>query len=151
MQSFKTLKNYYQALRAFRLDKSSLPSDSDAKLVAIHQISQPLNAMDVLMRQLEVAVREPMRPGVGLLIIGAELATRMGAVRINLCDSGVFRSGMTTSLEQVMVLGRCHRLAFKNFRSTLNRIRKQGSFSYIVRKNNADINKSLPKQPPKYV
>ncbi len=117
--------------------------------MAIHQISQPLNAMDILVRQVEVAVKEPTRPGVGLLSLAAEVATRIGALRINVCDSGVFRSGLATSLEQVMVLGRCHGLPFKCFRTTLNRVRRKGGFSYVVRKNNADISKSLPTQPPK--
>lgn len=149
MESFLQLKKYYQSLRAFRLDKSNLPNDSDAKLVAIHQISQPLNAMDILVRQVEVAVREPARSSVALLTIAAEVATRMGALRINVCESGVFRSGMATSLEQVMVLGRCHGLPFKSFRTSLNRVRRKGGFSYIVRKNNADLSKSFPSQPPK--
>ncbi len=149
VQSFIQLKKYYQGLRVFRLDKSNLPDDSDAKLVAIHQISQPLNAMDILVRQLEVAVKEPSRPGVAMLSIGAEVATRIGALRINVCDSGVFRSGLASSLEHVMVLGRCHGLPFKCFRTSLNRFRRKGGFSYIVRKNNADISKSLPTQPPK--
>lgn len=149
--SFRYLKQYYVLLRAFHLDKSNLPSNSDAKSIAVHKILQPLNAMDMLMSQLEVAIREPTRPGVGLLTISAELATRMGALRINMCDSGVFRSGMASSLEHVMALGRCHGLNFKHFRNALNKIRNHGSFPYIVRKNNADISKSLPKQPPKYV
>ncbi len=149
IQSFMQLKKYYQALRVFRLDKSNLPDDSDAKLVAIHQISQPLNAMDILVRQLEVAIKDPSRPGVAMLTLGAEIATRIGALRINVCDSGVFRSGLASSLEHVMVLGRCHGLPFKYFRTSLNRVRRKGGFSYIVRKNNADIKKCLPTQPPK--
>ena len=149
VESFKTLKNYYQSLRRFRLDKSNLPTDSDAKFLAIHKISRPLNAMDLLMRQVEVAVKEPTRPGVGLLTIAAELTTRMGALRINICDSGVFRSSLATTLEQVMVLGRCHGLPFRSFRSTLNIMRRTGGLMSLARKNNADISKSLPKQPPK--
>ena len=149
MESFKVLKNYYQSLRRFRLDKSNLPTDSDAKFLAIHKISRPLNAMDLLMRQVEVAVKEPTRPGVGLLTIAAELATRMGGLRINICDSGVFRSSLATTLEQVMVLGRCHGLPFRSFRSTLNIMRRTGGLMCLARKNNADISKSLPKQPPK--
>ena len=147
--SFKTLKDYYQALRRFRLDKSNLPDESDAKCLAIHKISRPLNAMDLLMRQVEVAVKEPTKPGVGLLTIAAELATRMGALRVNICDSGVYRSSLATSLEQVMVLARCHGLPFRSFRSTLNTIRRKGGLISLIRKNNADMGKSLPKKPPK--
>ena len=149
MESFKKLKDYYQALRRFRLDKSNLPEESDAKCLAIHKISRPLNAMDLLMRQVEVAVKEPTRPGVGLLTIAAELATRMGALRVNICDSGVFRSSLATSLEQVMILGRCHGLPFRSFRSTLNTMRRKGSLISLTRKNNADMGASLPKSLPK--
>ena len=148
-ESFKKLKDYYQALRRFRLDRSNLPEESDAKCLAIHKISRPLNAMDLLMRQIEVAVKEPTRPGVGLLTIAAELATRMGALRVNICDSGVYRSSLATSLEQVMVLCRCHGLPFRSFRSALNTMRRKGSLIPLIRKNNADISTSLPKAPPK--
>lgn len=148
-ESFKTLKGYYQALRRFRLDKSNLPEESDAKCMAISKISRPLNAMDLLMRQVEVAVKEPMKPGVGLLTIAAELTTRMGALRINVCDSGVYRSSLATSLEQVMVLTRCHGLPFRSFRTTLNAIRRKGGLISLIRKNNADMSKSLPKKAPK--
>ena len=149
MASFQKLKSYYQSLRRFRLDKSNLPTDGDEKCLAIHMISRPLNAMDLLMRQIEVAVKEPTRPGVGLLTIGAEVATRMGALRVNICDSGVFRSSLATSLEQVMALGRCHGLPFRNFRSTLNALRRHGGLISLVKKNNADQSKSLPKLTPK--
>lgn len=149
VDSFQILKKYYQSLRAFRLDKSSLPEDSDAKQLAVHQISQPLGAMDLLIRQVEIAIKEPTRPGVALLTLAAELATKMGALRINVCESGVFRSGLATGLEQVMVLGRCHGLPFKSFRSCLNLMRKKGGFLNVVRKNNADLKKSLPLIPPK--
>ena len=148
-ESFKTLKAYYQALRRFRLDKSNLPEESDAKCLAIGKLSRPLNAMDLLMRQVEVAIKEPMKPGVGLLTIAAELTTRMGALRVNVCDSGVYRSSLATSLEQVMVLTRCHGLPFRNFRTTLNTIRRKGGLISLIRKNNADMSKSLPNKTPK--
>ena len=149
IESYQTLKSYYQSLRRFRLDKSNLPTDGDEKCLAIHKISRPLNAMDLLMRQIEVAVKEPTKPGVGLLTIAAEVATRMGALRVNVCDSGVFRSSLATSLEQVMILGRCHGLPFRSFRSTLNTLRRHGGLIALAKKNNADQSKSLPKQTPK--
>ena len=148
-ESYQTLKNYYQALRRFRLDKSCLPTDSDEKCLAIHKISRPLNAIDLLMRQIEVAIKEPTRPGVGLLTVAAELTTKMGALRVNICDSGVFRSSLATSLEQVMILCRCHGLPFRSFRSTLNTLRRNGGLICLAKKNNADQNKSLPRQTPK--
>ncbi len=147
--SFIALKDYYRSLRAFRLDRSLLPDDRDARKHVLSAISQPLNAMDDLVRQLEVAIRSPMRSGVGLLTIAAELLSRIGALRINICDSGVFRSAMATSLEQVILLARCHGLPSRSLRTAVNALRQTGSFNYIARKNNADIAISLPKQPPK--
>ena len=105
--------------------------------------------MDVLVRQMEVAIREPTRPGVGLLTVAAELMSRMGALRVNMCDSGVFRSGLACSLEQVMLLCRSHELPQRNFRTVLNKIRRKGTFAYVAKKNNADIASALPQQPPK--
>ncbi len=147
--SLMALKDYYRSLRAFNFDRSLLPDDNDARKQVLSAISQPLNAMDILVGQLEVAVRSPMRSGVGLLAIAAELLERMGAVRINLCDSGVFRSGMATSLEQVITLARSHGLPARSLRTALNALRQTGSFNYIARKNKADISVSLPTQPPK--
>ena len=147
--SLRVLKDYYRSLRAHQLDSSLLPEGSDAKRLAIHRITQPLNAMGVLVRQMEVAIREPTRPGVGLLTIAAELMSRMGALRVDMCESGVFRSGLACSLEQVMLLCRCHELPQRNFRTTLNKMRRKGSFAYVAKKNNADIAVALPQQPPK--
>ena len=149
MKGLKALEAYYKLIRAFRLDKSNLPSDSDEKTLAVNKISIPLNAMDFLMRQMRIAILEPTRPGAGLLTLASELTTRMGGVRVNVCDSGVYRSVLTSSLEQVMILGRCHGLPFKSFRSTLNTMRKKGRFGDIIRKNQADFRKALPKQPLK--
>ena len=59
------------------------------------------------------------------------------------------RSVLTSSLEQVMVLGRCHGLPFRSFRSTLNAMRRRGRFKDIIRKNQADVMKSLPQHPLK--
>ena len=112
-------------------------------------MSQPLNALDLLMRQIEVAVKEPVRPGLGLLTLAAELTTRMGALRVCVCDSGVYRSGMACTLEQAMILGRCHSLPLKNFRVALNSLRRKGGFSLILGKNQANIDKAFPQQPPK--
>ena len=148
-RGLKALETYYKQIRAFRLDKSNLPSDSDEKTLAINKISIPLNAMDFLMRQIRIAVLEPTRPGAGLLTLASELTTRMGALRVNFCNSGVYRSGLTSSLEHVMVLGRCHGLPFRGFRSTLNTMRRMGRFTDLIRKNQADLRKSLPKQPLK--
>ena len=145
----RSLEAYYKHIRAFRLDKSNLPSDSDEKTLAINKISIPLNAMDFLMRQIRTLIQEPTRSGAGLLTLAAELTTRMGALRVNFCNSGVYRSGLTTSVEHAMVLGRCHGLPFKIFRSTLNIMRRKGRLSDIIDKNQADFKECIPKQPLK--
>ena len=147
--SLQVLKDYYRQMRTFRLNRSVLRQTSDEKAKAIQEVSQPLKALGLLMTQIEVAVKEPTRPGIGLLTVAAELATRMGALRVNVCDSGVFRSGTACTLEQVMVLTRCHKLPLKNFRVALNTIRRKGGFSHILSKNNADIRTAFPEQPPK--
>lgn len=149
IQGLKSLEAYYKQIRAFRLDKSNLPSDSDEKTIAVNKISIPLNAMNILVRLLQNIVQEPTIPGVGLLTLAAELTTRMGALRVNVCDSGVYRSGLTCSLEHVMVLARCHSLPFRSFRSTLNVLRRYGQLEELKRKNQADLHKSLPKELPK--
>ena len=149
IRGLKSLETYYKKIRAFRLDKSNLPSDSDAKTITINKISVPLNAMSFLLLQLKNAVQEPTRPGVGLLTLAAEMTTHMGALKLNMCNSGVYRSGMTTSLQHVMVLGRCHALPFKSFRSALNIMRTQGFCEELKGKNRADLLESLPQEAPK--
>ena len=150
-QSLVSLRTYYRSLRAFRLDKASLPEENDARLIAISQINQPLNSMDHVMRELEVAVREPAQPSVEMLVLAAELATRMGALKIVACNSGVFRSQLSSSLEHVMVLCRCHSLPFRGLRTALNLMRGEGALSLLLKKNDADIGTAFPKQPPRCV
>lgn len=149
VQGLKSLEAYYKQIRSFRLDKSNLPSDSDKKTITINKISISLNAMSFLFLQLKNAVQEPTRPGVGLLTLAAELTSHMGALRVNMCDSGVYRSGLTSSLEHVMVLARCHSLPFKSFRSALDVLRKNGQCEELRRKNQADVDKGIPQKPPK--
>jgi hypothetical protein len=147
--SLQVMKEYYRQLRTFRLGGSLHRQTSEEKTKAIEEVSRPLRALDLLARQVGVAIREPTRPGVGLLTVAAELATRMGALRVCVCDSGVFRCGTACSLEQVMILVRSHQLPLKSLRLALDTMRKKGSFITILRKNNADIQTSLPQQPPK--
>ena len=143
------MNEYYRQLRTFRLGGSLHRQTSEEKTKAIEEVSRPLRALDLLARQVGVAIREPTRPGVGLLTVAAELATRMGALRVCVCDSGVFRCGTACSLEQVMIMVRSHQLPLKSLRLALDTMRKKGSFITILRKNNADIQTSLPQQPPK--
>ena len=146
--SLQTIRNYYRQLRSFRLGHSLHRQTSEERALAISETAQPLKALELLTQQAEVTIREPSRPGIGLLTVAAELATRMGAVRVCMCDSGVFRSGMACSLEQVMILVRSHQLPMRSFRLALDTMRKTGSFSYLIKKNRADISRSLPPSPP---
>lgn len=148
-ESLLKLKSYYRSLRSLLLDKSTLPDDPEAKKLAVDALSEPLSAMEELVRQLEVVVREPMRPGAGLLSIGAELAVRMGSLSVLVCDSGVFRCGVAASLDLATVLTRCHGLPPRSLRSALNTLRTKGGLAYVARKNNADIKVAFPCQPPK--
>lgn len=147
--SMNVVKDYNRQLRYFRLGHTLHRQTSEEKAVAVQEISQPLHALELLSQQLEVAVREPTRPGIGLLTVAAELTTRMGALRVCVCDSGVFRSGTACSLEQVMILARSHQLPMKTFRLALNTMRKNGTLKHLLRENEADMHVSLPQRPPK--
>ena len=146
--SLQTIRDYYRQLRSFRLGRSIHRQTSEEKALAISETAQPLHALELLTQQLEVAVREPTRPGIGLLTVAAELATRMGAVRVCVCDTGVYRSGMASSLEQVMILVRSHQLPMRSMRLALDSIRKKGTFSELIGKNRVELSKSLPHNPP---
>lgn len=148
ISSLETVRHYYRQLRSFRLGRSLHRQTSEEKALAISETAQPLHALELLTQQLEVAVREPTRPGIGLLTVAAELATRMGALRVCVCDTGVFRSGMACSLEQVMILVRSHQLPMRSVRLALDTIRKKGTFSELIAKNRVELSKSLPEKPP---
>lgn len=146
--SLKIVKDYYRQLRTYRLGRSLRRQTTEEKTMAIEEMAQPLNTLELLNQQLEVAIREPTRPGIGLLTVAAELLARIGAVRVCVCDSGVYRSAMACSLEQVMILVRSHQLPMKNLRLALDTIRKKGTFNTLLRKNNADVKTSFPQKPP---
>ena len=77
------------------------------------------------MTQLQQSL-EHMYEGVGLLSLASEAATRMGAVRITTCDSGVVRSMMSLTLEQTALLARCHALPQKGLRTVMDKFREVG-------------------------
>ena len=65
-----------------------------------------------------------MYDGVGILSLISEATIRMGGVRITSCDSGVYRSLMSLTLEEAALLVRCHGLPMKGFRTVLNTLRE---------------------------
>ena len=149
--AFTTLQDYYRSMRSFLLGRSRLTEDNDARVLAIARINRPLNAIDNLVRQLDVAIRNPLRPGVGQLAIASDLAMRLGALRINVCNTGCHRSQLSCSLSQAMTLARCHGLPPRLLRTAVNTIRKDGSMVYVAKKNNVDVLNSSPKPPPRCV
>jgi phosphatidylinositol-3,4,5-trisphosphate-dependent Rac exchanger protein 1 len=147
-KSLQVLKEYYRQMRMYRLNKDHLPHDPVEQQAAIHQISQPLNSLDILMNQVEHMLDHIYTDGVGILSLTSEAAVRMGGVRITSCDSGVYRSLMSLTLEEAALLVRCHGLPMKGFRTVLNTLR-EGTLSLLEKKNNVNIKVSFPTVPPR--
>ena len=118
------------------------------RTVVLGEISRPLNALEVLMRQIEGTIRDPVAPGTGLLPLMTEMCQRLGALHIYMCDTGVYRCQAAVSLEQVMLLGRCHKLHPRAIRSALSTLRKAGALPYLEKKNTVQRSKAFPVKPP---
>ena len=164
--AFIHLRDYYRALRCcvcvrvcvcvcaclflyrhYHLNRATLPEDATERSLVLEQISQPLVAMDVLVRQMEAAIREPNERSVGLLSILAELTQRMGCIRVLTCDSGVYRCQAALSLEEVLLLIRCHGLPPRCLKSALSALRRD-FLPLLEKKNTVDISKSFADAPP---
>ena len=133
--------------RHFHLSRTTHPEDATERTLAMEQISQPLVALDVLVRQLEVAIREPSEQGVGLLSLLSELIQRMGGVRVLTCESGVYRCQAVLTLEQVVVMIRCHGLPPRFLRAALSMLRND-FLPLLEKKNSTDKSKAFPQPPP---
>ena len=105
--------------------------------------------MDVLVQQLEVAIREPNdhERGVGLLSLLSELTQRMGGLKVLTCDSGVYRCQAALTLEEVLLMVRCHGLPPRCLRSALTTLRRD-FLPLLEKKNTAECSKAFPEQPP---
>ncbi|GCB72902.1 hypothetical protein scyTo_0002246 [Scyliorhinus torazame] len=134
--SLENIKRYCQKLRAFYLAKSNLPPIS-SKAAAIDKCMRPLNAVDELHRLLESFIRSKRTApcaytacsasGVGLLSVSSELCNRLGACHIMMCNSGVHRCTLSVTLEQAIVLARCHGLPPRYIMQATDMMRKQGA------------------------
>uniref|UniRef100_A0AAQ4QIQ3 Phosphatidylinositol 3,4,5-trisphosphate-dependent Rac exchanger 1 protein n=1 Tax=Gasterosteus aculeatus aculeatus TaxID=481459 RepID=A0AAQ4QIQ3_GASAC len=95
--SLEKVKAYYRRLRAFYLEKSNLPTDSNTTAMKIDQLLRPLNTLDDLCRLMQSYVN--VRPsaqghpsGVSVLCVSSELCNRLGACHITMCGTGMQRS-----------------------------------------------------------
>uniref|UniRef100_A0AAX7SIP3 Phosphatidylinositol-3,4,5-trisphosphate-dependent Rac exchange factor 1 n=1 Tax=Astatotilapia calliptera TaxID=8154 RepID=A0AAX7SIP3_ASTCA len=128
--SLEKVKAYYRRLRAFYLEKSNLPTDSNTTAMKIDQLLRPLNTLDDLCRLMQSYIN--MRPnaqghqsGVSVLCVSSELCNRLGACHITMCGTGMQRCTLTVTLEQAMILARNHGLIPRCIMQTMDIMRKQ--------------------------
>ncbi|KAJ8265642.1 hypothetical protein COCON_G00147410 [Conger conger] len=142
--SLEKVKAYYRKLRAFYLEKSNLPSDSNTTAVKIDQLQRPLNALEDLCRLIQsyVNVKPGVSSGAGchpsgvsVLLISSELCSRLGSCHIALCATGMQRCTLSVSLEQAAILARNHGLLPRCTMQAMDLMRKQGTRVEISAKN----------------
>ncbi|MFT7804716.1 phosphatidylinositol 3,4,5-trisphosphate-dependent Rac exchanger 1 protein [Arapaima gigas] len=142
--SLEKVKGYYRKLRAFYLEKSNLPTDSNSTAVKIDQLLRPLNALDDLCRLMQTYMN--VKPtaaggaschpsGVSLLPVSAELCNRLGGCHIVTCATGMQRCTLSISLEQAAILARNHGLLPRCIMQATDIMRKQGTRVEISAKN----------------
>ncbi|KAM9313762.1 phosphatidylinositol 3,4,5-trisphosphate-dependent Rac exchanger 1 protein-like [Pholidichthys leucotaenia] len=138
--SLEKVKVYYRRLRAFYLEKSNLPTDSNTTAMKIDQLLRPLNTLDDLCRLMQSYVN--VRPaaqghpsGVSVLCVSSELCNRLGACHVTLCGTGMQRCTLTVTLEQAMILARNHGLMPCCIMQTMDIMRKQGARVELSAKN----------------
>uniref|UniRef100_A0A8C9VUK0 Phosphatidylinositol 3,4,5-trisphosphate-dependent Rac exchanger 1 protein n=1 Tax=Scleropages formosus TaxID=113540 RepID=A0A8C9VUK0_SCLFO len=132
--SLEKAKSYYRKLRAFYLEKSNLPTDSNSTAVKIDHLLRPLNALDDLCRLMQTYVNvKPSTAGSGsshpsgisVLPVSAELCNRLGACHIVMCGTGMQRCTLSVSLEQAVILARNHGLLPRCVMQATDIMRKQ--------------------------
>ncbi|KAM7404309.1 hypothetical protein PAMP_011671 [Pampus punctatissimus] len=150
--SLERVKTYYRRLRAFYLEKSNLPTDSNTTAMKIDQLLRPLNTLDDLCRLMQSYVN--MRPGaqghpsgVSVLCVSSELCNRLGACHITMCDTGMQRSTLCVTLEQAMILARNHGLMPRCIMQTMDIMRKQGARVELSAKNLKVMDQMPPSAP----
>uniref|UniRef100_H2Y5P4 Phosphatidylinositol-3,4,5-trisphosphate-dependent Rac exchange factor 1 n=1 Tax=Ciona savignyi TaxID=51511 RepID=H2Y5P4_CIOSA len=146
------LYNYYKRFRAFHLDRSKLPRDTEARAVLL---SRPLNALDEIMGLLESNVKprhgKPhlATSGAGVLTLAAEFCNRLGGCHVIMCNNGVHRSTVACSLEQSLILARCHGLPPRQLSSAALQLGHLGARTYCLKKNQEARDKTV-KSAPKF-
>ncbi|XP_029011741.1 phosphatidylinositol 3,4,5-trisphosphate-dependent Rac exchanger 1 protein isoform X1 [Betta splendens] len=165
--SLEKVKAYYRRLRAFYLEKSNLPADSNSTAMKIDQILglevrdlqpsiskllRPLNTLDDLCRLMQsyVNVRQSAQghpSGVSVLCVSSELCNRLGACHIAMCGTGMQRCTLSVTLEQAMVLARNHGLMPRCTMQTMDIMRKQGARVELSAKNLKVMDQMPPTAP----
>ncbi|KAM9830582.1 phosphatidylinositol 3,4,5-trisphosphate-dependent Rac exchanger 1 protein isoform 1-T1 [Syngnathus typhle] len=165
--SLEKVKAYYRRLRAFYLEKSNLPTDSNTTAMKIDQILglevrdlrpsigkllRPLNTLDDLCRLMQsyVNVRHGAHghpSGVSVLCVSSELCNRLGACHITMCATGMQRSTLSVTLEQAMILARNHGLLPRCIMQTMDIMRKQGARVELSAKNLKVMDQMPPSAP----
>ncbi|XP_066558908.1 phosphatidylinositol 3,4,5-trisphosphate-dependent Rac exchanger 1 protein [Amia ocellicauda] len=154
--SLEKVKSYYRKLRAFYLEKSNLPTDSNTTAVKIDQLLRPLNALDDLCRLMQSYVNvkpsssgsgNSYQSGVSLLPVSSELCNRLGACHIAMCATGMQRCTLSGSLEQAMILARNHGLLPRCIMHATDIMRKQGTRVEILAKNLKVMDQMPPSAP----
>uniref|UniRef100_A0A672J3T9 Phosphatidylinositol-3,4,5-trisphosphate-dependent Rac exchange factor 1 n=1 Tax=Salarias fasciatus TaxID=181472 RepID=A0A672J3T9_SALFA len=128
--SLEKVKAYYRKLRAFYLEKSNLPTDSNTTAMKIDQLLRPLNTLDDLCRLMQSYVNvhpnlQGHPSGVSVLCVSSELCNRLGACHITMCGTGMQRCTLSVTLEQAMILARNHGLMPRCIMQTMDIMRKQ--------------------------
>ncbi|XP_077568493.1 phosphatidylinositol 3,4,5-trisphosphate-dependent Rac exchanger 1 protein isoform X2 [Stigmatopora nigra] len=150
--SLEKVKVYYRKLRAFYLEKSNLPTDSNTTAMKIDQLLRPLNTLEDLCRLMQSYVN--VRPGahghpsgVSVLCVSSELCNRLGACHITMCATGMQRSTLSVTLEQAMILARNHGLMPRCIMQTMDIMRKQGARVELSAKNLKVMDRMPPSAP----
>uniref|UniRef100_A0A7N6BK09 Phosphatidylinositol-3,4,5-trisphosphate-dependent Rac exchange factor 1 n=1 Tax=Anabas testudineus TaxID=64144 RepID=A0A7N6BK09_ANATE len=152
--SLEKVKAYYRRLRAFYLEKSNLPTDSNSTAMKIDQLLRPLNTLDDLCRVMQsyVNVRQSAQghpSGVSVLCVSSELCNRLGACHITMCGTGMQRCTLSVTLEQAMILARNHGLMPRCIMQTIDILRKQGARVELYAKN-LKVMDQMPPSAPRY-
>uniref|UniRef100_A0A8C6UY05 Phosphatidylinositol-3,4,5-trisphosphate-dependent Rac exchange factor 1 n=1 Tax=Neogobius melanostomus TaxID=47308 RepID=A0A8C6UY05_9GOBI len=150
--SLEKVKAYYRRLRAFYLEKSNLPTDSNSTAMKIDQLLRPLNTLDDLCRLMQSYVN--VRPsaqghpsGVSVLSVSSELCNRLGACHITMCGTGMQRCTLSVTLEQAMSLARNHGLMPRCLMQTMDIMRKQGARVELSARNLKVMDQMPPSAP----
>uniref|UniRef100_A0A674BSK2 Phosphatidylinositol-3,4,5-trisphosphate dependent Rac exchange factor 1 n=1 Tax=Salmo trutta TaxID=8032 RepID=A0A674BSK2_SALTR len=128
--ALERVKAYYRKLRAFYLEKSNLPTDSNTTAKKIDQLLRPLNTLDDLCRLMQSYVNVHPNAaghpsGVSVLCVSSELCNRLGACHITMCATGMQRCTLCVTLDQAMILARNHGLMPRCIMQTMDIMRKQ--------------------------
>uniref|UniRef100_A0A8C3AFF6 Phosphatidylinositol-3,4,5-trisphosphate dependent Rac exchange factor 1 n=1 Tax=Cyclopterus lumpus TaxID=8103 RepID=A0A8C3AFF6_CYCLU len=120
--SLEKVKAYYRRLRAFYLEKSNLPTDSNTTAMKIDQLLRPLNTLDDLCRLMQSYVNVLS----AAIKINTALPHCFEYVSLTLLTCSVLhRCTLNVTLEQAMILARNHGLMPRCIMQTMDIMRKQ--------------------------